>query len=582
MRPGRRSRPAGETDAALLLDGHSRAAVETLQSLGRAGIAVDVSSECECLAFRSRYCRHRLPQPDSSDPEAFVIWLSEVVGANRYSLIVPSTETSLRCLSRLPESHAVRHKAVLPPNRALEVALSKQLTWELAKSLEVAVPASRLITAREEVPDSRDFPRVLKPVTSMVAAGGEMVCLTPVLVRTRNQWARALDNFLPLCPVLEQEYVAGSGLGIECLYKHGSCVWYFQHERVHELPLTGGGSTYRRSSPVDKSLLTEATRLLDNLKWHGVAMVEFKGSAERGFRLMEINPRLWGSLALAVDAGVDFPIGLWSVATETDPGPQPSYRWPYYTRNLKMDLDWFKDNMQADHSDPLLLTKPKLRSLLEYGRPLLGTESWDHFDLWDWRVWSHVLYSTLQACWRTAASAITRVGRPYLLWWRHRRLLAELHRSGGVFVRRILFVCYGNVCRSPLAELYARKLAPEMEVASAGFHEKVDRSPPVWYQAIAAELGVDLSVWLSKRVDREQVEWSQLVLLADLENLDRFRQEFPDALCKATLLGLFSPTRHTSIEDPYNLDASRARLAARAVVAAVEGLVAWSRAQTDG
>ena len=55
---------------------------------------------------------------------------------------------------------------------------------------------------------------------------------------------------------------------------------------------------------------------------------------------MEINPRLWGSVALAINTGVDFPYGLYSVATAADPGPQPQYRRPYYTRLVPPDLDW--------------------------------------------------------------------------------------------------------------------------------------------------------------------------------------------------------------------------------------------------
>lgn len=573
----RQGRPASAMGAALILDGHSRAAVEALQSLGRAGVAVDIASERECLAFRSRYCRNRLVQPDTNKPDVFVEWLQDLVAANQYTLIVPSTEVSLRCLIHLPELHPVRQKAVLPSNKALEVALSKQLTWDLAKSLRIPVPASRLITSKKDRVDPECYPVALKPAASTVSVAGQLVYLAPVMVRTCEEWTRVLDRLLPLCPVLEQEYVIGRGVGIECLYRHGSCVWCFQHERLHELPLTGGGSSYRRSSPVDKKLLAKATRLLDRLEWHGVAMVEFKGSADIGFYLMEINPRLWGSLALAIDVGVDFPNGLWYLAAGMELGPQPSYRWPYYTRNLEMDLDWFKENLRADRSDPLLLTQPRLRSLLEYGRLLLGSESWDHFDVRDWRIWSHVLYATLEAGWRTAHRALARMGRPYLVSWRHRKVLTALGNNGG-FVQRILFVCYGNICRSPLAESYMRMLIPELEVASAGFHETVGRVSPDWFQAIAVETGSDLSACRSKRVDRAQVEWAQLILLADLENLERFKREFPEAVHKATLLGLFLPSPHASIEDPFNLDPGRARLAAREVLAAVEGLASWLRA----
>ena len=48
--------------------------------------------------------------------------------------------------------------------------------------------------------------------------------------------------------------------------------------------------------------------MLRSLKWHGVAMVEFKkDERDNEFKLMEINPKFWGSLALSIRCGVDFP-----------------------------------------------------------------------------------------------------------------------------------------------------------------------------------------------------------------------------------------------------------------------------------
>lgn len=572
----------GGEAAALVLDGHSRAGVEFLQSLGRGGIAVDLSANGECRAWRSCYCRQRVQQPDSTDGQAFLNWLEALFEANKYSLVVPSTEASLRCLLLLPDSHAIRRAAVLPSTKSLEIAFSKHLTWNLAQSLGIPVPASRLITSKDALGEPEMFPVVLKPIVSLVEADGQLVGLTPTIVRTRAEWPRALDRLLALCPVLEQEYITGHGVGIECLYRDGERLWFFQHERLHELPLTGGGSSYRRASPVDDALLKAATSLLDRLEWHGIAMVEFRGTAEQGYRLMEINPRAWGSLALPINAGVDFPKGLWCLAMDQDPGPQPRYRLPYYTRNLELDFDWLKENLRADHFDALLLTRPKLMSLLEYGRIILGVESWDHFDARDWRVWIDVLRNTINSGWRTVKSMLIRALRPYLLFRRHRKLLSRPIGHTGYRAQRILFVCYGNICRSPLAELYAKKLAPNLEVASAGFHDTVGRVAPKWYQAISAGLGIDLSASQSRRIDTAQVEWAELIVLADMDNLDRLEHEFPNAVGKTTMLGLFLPTPRAVIEDPYHLDATRAGAVAQDVMAAVRGVTAWACAQPGG
>ena len=135
------------------------------------------------------------------------------------------------------------------------------------------------------------------------------------MVRTEEERLLAFEEWLPVVAVQQQQYVRGTGIGVELLYDRGRAVLHFLHERIHEWPLTGGTSTYRKSLRPDTPTLAMATRLLDSLAWHGVAMVEFKRAPDGTLYLMEINPRLWGSLALALDAGVDFRLALASIAS---------------------------------------------------------------------------------------------------------------------------------------------------------------------------------------------------------------------------------------------------------------------------
>ena len=80
----------------------------------------------------------------------------------------------------------------------------------------------------------------------------------------------------------------------------------FAHRRLREKPPSGGVSVYRESVAPDPSLVARAAALLAGLGWRGVAMVEMKTDARTGTPyLMEVNGRFWGSLQLAVDAGVD-------------------------------------------------------------------------------------------------------------------------------------------------------------------------------------------------------------------------------------------------------------------------------------
>ena len=90
----------------------------------------------------------------------------------------------------------------------------------------------------------------------------------------------------------------------------------FTHQRIREYPISGGPSTLRESI-ADPLVEKMAEKILRALDWFGVAMVEFRYDPRDGLpKLMEINPRFWGSLPLAVYAGVDFPYWLFCLAMD--------------------------------------------------------------------------------------------------------------------------------------------------------------------------------------------------------------------------------------------------------------------------
>jgi len=120
--------------------------------------------------------------------------------------------------------------------------------------------------------------------------------------------------------------------------------------------------------------------------------------------------------------------------------------------------------------------------------------------------------------------------------------------------RAILFLCYGNICRSPVAEALARQALPQMAVASAGFFEPTGRRSPPHIHDACRSLGLTLPPHASKRVTADMVRSSDLVVLHDLENYQMFTREFPQALGKILLLGMFLEPQQPAIKDPYISD----------------------------
>jgi protein-tyrosine-phosphatase len=439
--------------------------------------------------------------------------------------------------------------------------------------LDVPAPGSVLLASEAEIGRAGQFPVVLKPTHSKVIIGGELRTLAVAVVKNEAERQEQLRRWLPLTPVQQQEYVFGHGVGIELLFDHGKKVWHFAHERVHEYPLSGGASSYRRSIAPPEAMLRDAEKLLAALQWHGVAMVEFKRNVRGQYWLMEINPRLWGSLALSIDAGVDFPLGLLHVATGQPPAAQPQYKVPYYTRDLRTDLDWLKSNLRADPQDPLLHTRARTFSVLELLRPLTGRESWDHFDWHDLGITRRALAQASADQLRPVYRKISGWRERRRLWRRHLALLQSVGSAGGP--RKIVFLCYGNICRSPLAAMLAQQRLSGIAIESAGFHQHAGRSCPEKMLRIGDSFGVDLSGHRSRSATGEILGGADLVIVMDLENLACLRKAFPEQANRATLLGLFAGTPQTEIADPYLAEPSVTRKICDQVRSGIDGLALW-------
>jgi predicted ATP-grasp superfamily ATP-dependent carboligase len=148
------------------------------------------------------------------------------------------------------------------------------------------------------------------------------------------------DSAFEAHPFVVQECVQGTGQGVFALYDNGEPLAFFTHRRLREKPPRGGVSVLSESVPLDPVLVSHARALLDKVRWHGVAMVEFKVSDNRTPYLMEVNTRFWGSLQLAIDAGVDFPWMLYRMACGEPVEPVRKYRAGLRLRWLLGDLDW--------------------------------------------------------------------------------------------------------------------------------------------------------------------------------------------------------------------------------------------------
>lgn len=330
---------------AIVTDSRYRMSLAVIRSLGRAGIRVTCqevagSDPRDALGFHSRHAAEKVfTASPREDPGGFVDDILRLAAG--HDVLIPVSLASILAVAGRAADVRRYLKVALPSLEAIETANATDRLLAVARQVGVPVPATTILPPGQDpvtLADNLDYPVVIK------YREGENLQLPPeyryAIVRDRESFlavyrAMSARQSSPLV----QEYVDGDGYGMSALFNQASePVAAFCHRRVREYPVSGGPSCFCESVH-DERLVDYGLRLLRALRWHGVAMVEFKRDRVSGeYRLMEINPRFWGSLPLAVAAGVDFPVLLYRVARGEGVRPVMDYRPGVRMRYLFQDL----------------------------------------------------------------------------------------------------------------------------------------------------------------------------------------------------------------------------------------------------
>ena len=358
--------------SALLTPGDLRSALAVTRSLGRRGIKVTVADEGgKSLAGTSRYCQASVRVPSAArSGEAFVSAIRQEVARGKHRVVIPADDISLSLIAQARSEFEGLTALPLPDFETVQAAHDKGALTALAA--EAAIPVPRTVILRgpadlEGAINQVGFPAVVKARVSRFLHGGQWKTGGAVhYVRTAAELDdafRAVHAVVP-CPLV-QEHIPGDGRGVFVLMNRGRLRAAFAHRRLREKPPSGGVSVLSESIGLDPKLLEHAERILEALKWHGVAMVEFKHDSRDGVtKLLEINGRFWGSLQLAVDSGVDFPYLLYRLAVDGDIDPVFTYRVGVRLRWWLGDLDWLLIRLRERGS-----LARRLKALPEFLRP---------------------------------------------------------------------------------------------------------------------------------------------------------------------------------------------------------------------
>jgi predicted ATP-grasp superfamily ATP-dependent carboligase len=328
----------------LVTDADTPKALAVVRAIGQTHDVWTSADSRFALAGWSRFIRKHIPYGPTARLK-FADWVLSACRERHIQIVITPEEASSLLVARAAQrfnTYGIRPTTL--PLGALETALDKGRTIQAATTLGIPVPATRVLSSLNDAiaaAHELGYPVVVKPRFSRYEVDGRFIASDGVgYANSDDQLLTIINGLDPRLPApLIQRFIPGTGRGV-CLLssQDGRPLAEFAHERLRDYRPTGSGSVLRRSVRVDPALRDMAVKLLRHIGAHGIAMVEFRIDDESGAPyLMEINGRFWGSLQLAVDAGVNFPLLLIDHVLGRDVQPPP------YAENVT--LRWWLGDM---------------------------------------------------------------------------------------------------------------------------------------------------------------------------------------------------------------------------------------------
>ena len=294
----------------LVTSAQSKQTLAVIRSLAKLGYRVSaVGSSRFSQSFYSEYCSESYVVPDSTeDPEGYISALQSIMRNGGYDVLLPVTAADTVAVARYQDRF---HDTVIATDsfENIQLAHNKEKATNHAEKHNVPVPETYCPSTEEElqeIAETIDYPAVVKLRKTAAATGLRYVYSPEALLSTYSMdgsQGMAVDYSRPLI----QEYVSGDIHDVCVLFEDGELQNALTQKRVRMFPASGGAGVVNVTTD-RPDLVQYVDNLLSPLDWDGVAQVEFMDSEElRDPKLIEINPKIWGTIELSIAAGMNFP-----------------------------------------------------------------------------------------------------------------------------------------------------------------------------------------------------------------------------------------------------------------------------------
>lgn len=309
---------------ALVLDGRSLSSLAVVRSLGQKEYTVDCGESFKWNLTRfSKYVDKTVIYPSAENKEErFISTLLNLVRQTNYDVIIPTRDKTTELLSKHQDQFQEYTNLYLAQEDVLLPFMDKGETIKLADEANIPTPPTYFpeVTSLETIKDEIRYPALVRARRSSGSRG-------IIRVESDSELEEAYETVQAKyeTPII-QEYIKKTGYTTACvlLNENQEQVASFSYERVKEYPLSGGPTVVGVSTD-DAEAKEYAKELLQEGSWKGAAEVEFILDEDETPRLLEVNPRFWMPVHLAVTSGVDFPYMVAELAQKNAVNQPESY-----------------------------------------------------------------------------------------------------------------------------------------------------------------------------------------------------------------------------------------------------------------
>jgi predicted ATP-grasp superfamily ATP-dependent carboligase len=297
-------------------------ALAATRSLGRKGIEVVTGDEHEFApASFSKYsiANFIYPNPDR-EPEKFLDTLEEVIRKYRpddgeYVLMPVHKEAYLIARHRARFEKLI--KLALPTIDQIEQVHDKGTLAGHCAEKGIPIPRTVVPESPEEFRRAAErfpYPAFVKVRQSAAAVGVKKVGSPEEAVAAFDEFVQAFQLGSGSWPLL-QEGVPGDDYCATFLFERGELRATMTYHNLRSYPVKSGTGVLRETVAAPE-IEKIGEQLLGGLGWHGVAEIDFRWQPGSEPSLIEVNPRFWGGLTQAVEAGWDYPYLLYRLAVD--------------------------------------------------------------------------------------------------------------------------------------------------------------------------------------------------------------------------------------------------------------------------